>query len=518
MSQPRASDGDVTGRDRLAWNVFAGWSGYLAMAIVGFLAPRVMDRTLGQETLGVWDFGWSLVSYFALTQAGVGSAVNRYVARYRAVGEVAALRSVTSTVASINAAAGLVALLLTALSVWLLPVFIRPDLVSELGDARLLVGFLGATVASQMAFQTYHGVIAGCHRFDVQNAISTTFGVATSLAIVAALLAGQGLPALGAICLLFELATALTRFYWAHRVCPELRIRLSEARWGQVRELLRFGLKTLVGIMSGLLLLQSSKLIVGSYLGLAALAVFSRPLALIRVIWSFSSKLAYVLTPTASSLEGAGRQEELADLTLEGTRLGLALVLPMILVLIVLGDPIMILWMGPRYAAGLPIAVLALGFLGHLAVEPAGRILVGLNRHGWPALSGLIAAVAATLLGILNALVLDWGLTGAALSLAVPMLGSAMFTVWYAARLLELRPGQLWRESIAAPLGCAVPFTLVLLLWRTTQLDHPLAAVLGGVVTGGLLILALYWRFVLPPKIRDQVRHIPLRVRRLARL
>ena len=63
---------DLTGRDRMAWNVFAGWAGYFVMAIAGFLAPRVMDRSLGQESLGVWDFGWSLVTYFNLTQLGVG--------------------------------------------------------------------------------------------------------------------------------------------------------------------------------------------------------------------------------------------------------------------------------------------------------------------------------------------------------------------------------------------------------------------------------------------------------------
>jgi len=515
---PAALEPDLTGRDRLVWNVFAGWSGYAVMAVAGFLAPRIMDRTLGQETLGVWDFGWTLVSYFALTQVGVGSAVNRYVARYRAVGNVEGLRRVASTVAGLNAGAGAVTLLLTALSAWLLPMFIRPDLVKELHDARLLVGLLGATVACQLTFQAYHGVIAGCHRFDVQNAITATFGVATSLAIVAALLAGGGLVALGIIVLVFELATALTRYYWAHRICPELRISLSDARWDQALELLRFGLKTLLSMISALLLLQSAKLIVGSSLGLAALAVFSRPLALIRVIESFSSKLAGVLTPTASSLEKTGRQKELADMTLESTRLGVALTLPMVLVLAILGSQIMLLWMGPRYAAGLPIAVLAFGYLGPLAALPIWTILVGLNRHGRPALISLAAAVGSTLLGLLNAFLLDWGITGAALALAVPLAGEAFFVFCYAGRVLQVRFDQLWRESFAAPLACAVPLVLVLLLWRTSQPEQPLVAVLGGVVTGGLLILPLYWRFILPPALQDQVRQIPHRIHRSVRL
>ena len=84
----------------------------------------------------------------------------------------------------------------------------------------------------------------------------------------------------------------------------------------------------------------------GAAFGLVALAVFSRPLALIRMIETFGAKFAYVLTPTASSLQSSGQHERLAQLLLQAGRLGTALALPMILLLAVLGDPIMLAWMG----------------------------------------------------------------------------------------------------------------------------------------------------------------------------
>ena len=71
----------LTGRDRLASNVISSWAAHFVFIIAGFIMPRMIDGRLGHELLGVRDFAWSLVSYFGLVQAGIGSSVNRCVAR-----------------------------------------------------------------------------------------------------------------------------------------------------------------------------------------------------------------------------------------------------------------------------------------------------------------------------------------------------------------------------------------------------------------------------------------------------
>ena len=88
---------DVSGRDRLISNVLFSWASHFVFIIAGFIMPRMIDNHLGQELLGVWDFGWSLVAYFDLIQAGINSSVNRYVARYRAADD---MNSVNDTVSS----------------------------------------------------------------------------------------------------------------------------------------------------------------------------------------------------------------------------------------------------------------------------------------------------------------------------------------------------------------------------------------------------------------------------------
>lgn len=88
---------DLTGRERMVSNVIFSWGAHSVFIIAGFIMPRMIDRRLGQELLGIWDFSWSLVSYFQLVQAGIASSVNRYVARYRAAGDMLGVNRVVSS-------------------------------------------------------------------------------------------------------------------------------------------------------------------------------------------------------------------------------------------------------------------------------------------------------------------------------------------------------------------------------------------------------------------------------------
>mgnify|MGYP001608045093 FL=1 len=114
---------DLTGRDRLLSNVLFSWGSYLVFVVAGFVMPRMIDRHLGQVTLGIWDFCWSLVSYLNLAGLGIGSSVNRYVAKYRAANDIDKLRKAVSSVMCIQLIVAAVVLIITGIFVWLLPVF-----------------------------------------------------------------------------------------------------------------------------------------------------------------------------------------------------------------------------------------------------------------------------------------------------------------------------------------------------------------------------------------------------------
>lgn len=498
---------DATGRDRLAWNVATSWLGHLVFVVVGFVMPRLIDRSLGQAGLGVWDFGWSFVSYFGLAQIGIGSSVNRFVALHRAAGAVFELRQAVSSVTAVNVLASAVVQLLAVGSFWIVPHFFGRRLGHLTGQAGVVVVLLGTSLAVQLAFDAFRGVITGCHRWDAHNALNSGSYLATVTVMVAALGMGGGLVSLGVAYLVGTIAGELARVVVAYRVCPELSIRPAYASWEGARPMLYFGVKSSLGGVSRLLLFQANSLLLASQLGPAALAVYARPGALMRHAETFLEKFSFILTPAASALQGSGREAELRHFLLRNSRYASCLALPMLCLLAVLADPIIILWMGPNYHAGATVlTILACGSVLPFINRAAWAVLAGLNLHGRVAVVSLAAACSGVVLSYLAISVWRWGLVGAALAIAVPLTyGNGLFVPVYACRRLGVSLRSYVRLVFLEPMVYVAPFAAVLVAARVVLGHRPLLAIMSGVSLGALVLGPIYWRFVLHAEMRDRV-------------
>ncbi len=497
---------DLTGRDRMTRNILCSWSGHLVFIVAGFVMPRMIDRHLGQTVLGVWDFCWSVVGSFNMAQLGIGSSINRYVAKHRAVHDVDGFRRAVSSVLCVQVIAGLIVMLLTGAAAQLVPWLFRGQLGPEGHTASSVVALLGASLAIQTAFNTFAGVITGCHRWDLHNAISAGFYAASVAAMLIALSLGKGLPSLALVYLCGVAAAEVTRAVVAHRICPELRIGLRYAAWSQARRMLLFGSKTFINDLSALLLVQGNVMLVAGYLGSGALALYSRARALPIHAGTLVSKFAFVLTPTASSLQERGQLAELREFLIQSTRFGTFLVLPMTLGLAILGGPILRLWMGPQYEHGLLMAILAVGCFLPMTQQPGMSILMGMNLHGRVGLVSLVAALCGNGLGVITVGVLGWSLPGAALAVVLPLtLGDGIFVPIYACRQLGIPLTQYLRQAFLGPFLCAVPFALCLAASRLLFGDRPLIA-LGLACAAGVLVLGpLYLRYMLPGRVRRKI-------------
>jgi O-antigen/teichoic acid export membrane protein len=491
----------------MARNVLSSWGGHVVFVIAGFIMPRLIDDRLGQVSLGLWDFAWSMVSYFGLAQVGVGSSVNRYVAKYRAANDVESLNRTVSSVNVIQMFSTLLALAITASLMWLLPTLFGARIGIEANTARWMIGLLGSAVAAGLAFNAFGGVLTGCHRWDIHNAVNAgTYAVITS-GMIAALVFGGGLRAISAVYLAGTLGGELVRMRLAFRVCPELNVSPRLATWSDIRTLLVFGGKTVVDNLSRLLLTQANSILVASYLGPAALAVYARPGALVRHADTLTNKFGMVLAPAASSLKGSQRFDELKQLFIDATRYAAFLAVPITVFLAVMGDPILQVWMGPAYRQGALMAVMSLGTLLPLTMRPAGHVLIGLNAHGrvgWASFGVAWLGVAAVVISLGP---LKLGLVGAALSLVIPYtLGNGLFVMIYTCRKVGIPLGEFCRKAYLTPLALGLALAAGLSVVRIVFPDRPLVSLLAGMMTGAVIVGPTLWRFALPEHLRMKVR------------
>jgi O-antigen/teichoic acid export membrane protein len=245
---------------------------------------------------------------------------------------------------------------------------------------------------------------------------------------------------------------------------------------------------------------------VTSFLGPAALAVFSRPMALIRHLNTFMSKFVFILTPTAGSLQGSGQMDELRRLLIESTRYGVALTLPAVFILSIYGDVLLQIWMGPRYAHGALMALLAAGSFLAISQRSVNTIMIGMNLHGKIAIMSLIMNLILFGLGIIIVNEVGWSLLWAAFIFIGPtVVVNGLVIPVYTCYRIGVPIAEYFMRALLFPSACALPFGICLITGRLLLPNNVLSSFLWG-GTGGLLLLgAIYWRYLLPARLRSKL-------------
>jgi O-antigen/teichoic acid export membrane protein len=132
-------------------------------------------------------------------------------------------------------------------------------------------------------------------------------------------------------------------------------------------------------------------------------------------VLQLTNQLNYVLFPVVVDCHSTQRNDRLRALLLDGTRLSLAITLPVAGSLLLLAQPVVIGWTGPDFREAVPVLqILALVVLVRVGSATASTVLAGGGHHRLLAVSNLVAAAGNVGLSIL--FVRTIGLPGVALA------------------------------------------------------------------------------------------------------
>ena len=460
--------------------------------------PRVIDAQLGQVTVGIWDLAWSLVAYLNLTQFGIASSLSRYVANYRSEGNAHGLRVAVSTVMCIQAVLALFILALVIGGYYAIPVYFVHQVAGQARTAQLTFLFLGLSIAFQFLCDTSRGVLTGSHRWDIYNGLYSGTQVVCSLTMIACVLAGQGLVTISIVYLIAIVFENTTRAIIAVRICPEARLKFAYVSIEFAREIFMFGVKAFIMNVAPVIVIQSVSVMIASSLGPAALAVFSRPNALIRFIQTFVTRFAFVLTPMAGPILMKEGKPALRSFALECTRYSFAFTFPIMSLFCFYGDEVVRVWMGNNYVNSNVVVLLGLGFMLPLSQSPLVRILIGLNLHGRAASIAVFTALALLAAGTAVIFTIGPSLSGFAALIGFTMFfGNGILIPAYSCKVLEIPLFEYVRQVfvpvllLAAPPLAGVYGIDAIMHFRGFMAVIPCAGY-------SLVVAVLYWLWLLP--------------------
>ncbi|HEU4937094.1 MAG TPA: oligosaccharide flippase family protein [Vicinamibacterales bacterium] len=411
----------------VALNVIGRYAILALEMVVGLLMLPFNANHLGASEYGLWMLAASIVAYFPVLDLGLGSAMERAVAHHRAERNPDAINEVASTLVFVFAATGLLALVVVAGVAWnIAHVFDLPP--GQAHTGRILMMMIGAQVAIGLPFTIFGGVVNGFQRTYL-NAI---VGGCVSLSVVAVNLlvvwSGGGLVELIGCMTATRLLGYVAYRLNAYRVFPLLRIRPSLFRKSRLRELTGFGLWMMVQNAAVKVNYGSDVVVIGLFLTTGAVAVWTVAQRLADAVLQVTNQLNYVLFPIVVGADTSRRNDRLAEVLVQGTRLSLATIIPVAGSLALLADSVVLGWTGPRYAAAaIIVKILAMVVLVRVGSWTANTVLLGAGSHQLVATSNSISAGINVALSVL--FIRWWGLPGVAIATLLPVTARAVFVV-----------------------------------------------------------------------------------------
>jgi O-antigen/teichoic acid export membrane protein len=386
---------------------------------------------LGQSAYGLWVLTASVTFYFSMFELGYGYALVKYVAQFRAHGDAAGLNQVVSTMFFTFTGIGIVTYALAlVIALNFQSLFnVRPDQVAT-GRTVLLV--ISAYIVLGFPFSVFGAIMNGFQRKYLNGIIGMSTSIIVAIVNIVVLLLGYGLVELVIATTAVRILSYVGYRLNAYRVFPALQVSVRHLRRSRLKELTGLSAYMLLIDLSYKLNYATDTVVIGVFMTTAAVAIWAVAQRLIEMTQRLTGQLNNALFPVVVDSATLGNLDRLKVLLLQGTRLSLAMVLPIATGLVFLAEPMVLLWVGPQFGASVPIIqILAAVVTFRVGIAPATTLLKGAGRHRLLAVSNISIGVAN--LGLSVLLLRKYGLQGVAAGTLIPLSLVSIFVLFPAA-------------------------------------------------------------------------------------
>jgi O-antigen/teichoic acid export membrane protein len=495
----------------VAHNVSTRYLAYIVDAIIGVVMLPFNLSHLGMAAYGLWMLTSSITAYFSMLDLGYGGALVRFVAQYRARRDAHALNEILSTLSLVYTCLGA----LTYLGVIVIAfnlhhiATLTPD---QVEISRTLLLIVGANVALRFLFGVFGSVIVGFQRYHLNNVTSIVTSVAVTVANVTVLLQGYGVVALVLTTTAVRIVALFVYRLNAYRVYPGLSIDWRTFNLRRLREVSGFSVFMLVLDGAYKLNYSTDVLVIGSFTGAAAVALWAPAQRLAEMSLRLSNQLSDALFPIVVDCDASQREARLRTVFVQGTRLSLATVLPIAGGLALLAHPLLAAWIDRSFTTTATIVqILALVVIVRVGSSTASIVLKGAGMH--KRLTTFVGLMSLANLGLSIALIPSLGLVGVAIGTLVPVSATAFFALFpTACRRVGVSIATMFREALWPALWPAAIAGGVLVLTRN-RLPATLAAVALQLFVSAAIYYALFALAIGTTARREYLRQVEMLLR-----
>ena len=428
----------------------------------GFFLTPILLRALGTDTFGLWSLAVGIVGQLAIVQLGLNTAIPQQVAARLALGDRSGLNRIFSTALAAYGACAAFSVLATGVIIAAAPLFFKVA-PAQLGAIRWTLLVLGLNQALAFGVALRDALVFGSGRMFVTSGINMVVNLGITLGFIAMALSGRGTVGMALVMLV---ATVVNLALYGRLLSDEfsgMRPRRAQVSRQTLHRLLGIGRNQFAISLSGVLSFGANSLILGALLTPNALAYYALSVRLMNFIEQISTKFSSVSLPVYSQAHAAGDRAQMRRIFTESITVALGVVVPFLLVSLVLGQRLILAWVGPNHDEAAILWALGMTtFLFRLPGQICITILNGAEKLG------LILKVylAAALVDVALSYVLTRALGAGGVYVGSIIVGAAVDFVWlpwFVCREFGFSPRAFWSDGLLPLLPSVVVGGLVAL-------------------------------------------------------
>jgi O-antigen/teichoic acid export membrane protein len=458
---------------KLSQNILASLARVIAVSLVALVLPAYLTHHLPVTTYAAWVLIIQLAAYVSYLDLGIQTGVSKFVAEYDARGDISGAGRHASAGLALMFFAGALGLLLTCGLAWQVPRLFHSMPTNLYHDVRVSVLLVGSSLSFGLICAVYSAIFLGLQRYWIPMSITIVNRVSYAVIVVVIVALRGSLEAMGIAVALINVVTGLLQvFAWRNRA-SHVRVSLRAADYGVFKNVTRFCSLQSVWMIAMLCISGLDVTIVGhyDYLQTAYYSIATLPVAFVLMIMS---AMLNPLMPASSALSTHRSPVQMGELVAKVTRYSTLTLLLTGLPLIVLGYPILRLWVGAQYALHtLPyLRILVFANIIRNLCAPYATVVIATDRQS----AAIAAAVSEAVVNLGSSIYLArrYGAIGVAIGTVLGAFVSVALhfgiTMRFTHRTLAISRVRLFGKGMLRPAIIAVPSFLILpLCWSPAQ-------------------------------------------------
>ena len=415
--------------------------------LLGLLYTPYMLRMLGQNEYGLYSLVATIIAYLTLFDFGMGTAVVRYTAKFRAEGRTEESRSMFGMFFLLYTGMGIVAFIAgLCLYFNIDSLFDRTMSVGELAQARTMILLLLVNLAVTFPMSIFNSIITAYEEFVFQKVLNILRVVLSTAVIVVLLHAGYKAVAMVVVQTVFNLSVLVLNAVFC-RYKLSVRLAFQRCRLAFIKEVMLFSFWAFLSDIMFRIYYGTGQFVLGATEGTKAVAVYALGITLMNMYMSFSTGIANLLLPRITAITTHKDSEtQISDMFIRVGRIQYTVMAFLLSGFVLFGRQFVSLWAGAGYEQVYAIALIF--FFPNLIpfIQNTGiTILQARNQMQFRSVMLVCVAVASLVLQIL--LARQYGAIGCAVAVgSATLIGQGVILNVYYRKVQKIAIGHFWRE------------------------------------------------------------------------